>query len=410
MHWFEAPAISVRFRGVAPVTGSFMNRRDFVASIAAGTGLLGVAQANPCPPAFEGSNPNCPPPTGGILASAASQLAGGQYALDPIPWNPNNIRYDISQQCVSSFWDDTRKELHYMGKVQNGGNTHHFIYNETANQWSWPGQNVDDANALGHIWIATFDNYVHPGRYYHVGHYPNQWSPDGTRNVAYYDPQTRSWTRTPNAPHNLWSNSGTPNPGLIVHPNLFGNGRAGLATFGTGSGAGYSAFEFATQEWRLVNDYSFYSSPYADSRYAGNGIYLPDLDEAILGTGSQHRRSTVIKAGDAFNPNPEQRTAPINITGGAFGRNGAHMIVDPRNPGSGTMLLERRGSRVWSSNNAGRSWVQESFSHPFWNNNPYKDPNDEGSWTPASIGEYGVILGMSSYVAPGGSLLWRPPA
>ena len=350
-----------------------------------------------------------PPPSGSApLSTAASALNPGQYRRDPIIWNPNNRQFDISQQCASGFWDDTRLEMHYMGKAQSGGNTRHFIFNEDTNSWTMTNGNVDGANALGHIWTASFDHTYRPGTYYHIEQQPNQGSPNGTRTCRYYDRSSGRWSTLPNAPFDVWANSGTPNPGMGFHPNLIGSGRPGLFCWATGGQAGFAYFDLVNQSWTQVT--TFGSGPYFNRKYAGGGLYIPGRDEMIFGTGENHQDCLIVKGGDAGNRSPELRSAPLRILGGAFNRNGAHMILDPRSDDT-VMLLERKGSGVWTSSNGGQSWRRESFSHPFWSSSDagsLRHPQDEGSWTPCSISRYGVVMGLYSDQNGGGSIMWRP--
>jgi hypothetical protein len=193
------------------------------------------------------------------------------------------------------------------------------------------------------------------------------------------------------------------------HPNLLGPGRPGLYCIATGGSVGFSYFDLIGQRWTQVRTFSAYST-YGNRKYTGAGIYVPGRDELLFGTGENDQDMIVIKAGDADNQNPELRGAPIKILGGAFNRNGAHMILDPRS-NSTVMLLERKGNRVWTSSNGGLSWSQAGFTHPFWSSsaaNALKHDQDEGSWTPCSISRYGVVMGLYSNQGGGGSIMWKP--
>lgn len=335
---------------------------------------------------------------------------------------PNNIeQWDISWQNRTAFYDDTRREIQYMGKPQSsvGGrnrSTHH-VYSEGSNSWRTTSTNVTP-NSYGHIWCLTFDHSVSPGDYYHVQHYPNEGG--NTRTLLRYNRATDSWGRLPDANFNVWNNSTTPNSGPVYHPNLLGPGRPGIYCF---SNSALSYFDVNNQSWTLIRDDIQYNGTYGGRNENGwkhnCSLYIPGLDLAMFGSGENgviggNPHGLFIPAGDADNRTPPVARMPVFVNNLEDGANSYNMLLDPTDPTRSTvMLLERRGGNVYTSNDplSGiNSWTLQPYRHPFWTDNPYRYRGDnvhDGSWTCCSIPRYGVVLGMGTH-SGGGTLMWKP--
>jgi len=326
---------------------------------------------------------------------------------------PSNIEtWDISWQNRTAFYDETRSEIQFMGKPQSsvGGRNRspHWVYSEATGTWRTTSTNVTP-NSYGHIWCVTFDHSVSPGDYYHVQHYPAEG--DNMRTLLRYNRATNSWGKLPEAGFDLWNNSSTPNSGPVYHPNLLGPGRPGIYCL---SNDGLSYFDVNNQSWVSVRRDMFYDSTYGDWKH-NSSLYVPGLDLALFGSGQNgfvggRPQCLIVESGNADDPTPPIRDLPYPVDNLNQG-NTAHMLLDPTDPTRSTiMLLESVGGRVWTSNDpmsGASSWTLQSWSHPLWNNNPYRRASDSGSWTCCSIPRYGVVLGMGSQNGAG-TILWRP--
>lgn len=338
------------------------------------------------------------------LGQAAADLDEGQWSLDPITWNPQNTQFGISWQNRTGFYDEFRKEIHYMEKAQGGGSARHFIYGEDTD--TWRATNLDVLpGQLGHVWSVTFDHQT--GNYYCMSDEPTP-----ARSVNYLDRSVEAgqgtanspWTTYPDASFDLWRQlSGGSNiysPALGFHPNLLGVNKPGLYGMGVER---HSYFDVGNNVW--VDTGVPNSSPYR-IRTQTQSVYVPGLDILVFGDGEiGDRRYTVIRADDAGNTAPDQYTGPIRIVG--LTSNTGKMMIDPRND-SRLMILDSQSGDVWISDDGAQTWELQSFTHPFWTNNPYRAPTEAGGWTCCSIPRYGVVMGMGSHESPGGSMLWRP--
>lgn len=354
---------------------------------------------------------SCPTPSGPLnLADSASALNPGTWSLDPISWNANSTRWDISWQNRTAFWDDTHGELHYMGKPQAsaGGLVRqaHWIYSDDSDSWRQTSTTVAPDH-LGHVWGVTFDHLDDPGDYYFIENDPE---PDMERSLRVMDRSVENgageanspWTQLAQSPFDLWSpnQSNIYQPGIGYHPNLLGPGRPGIYGVAVEQ---HVFFDKVNQEWGRTNVPN--SNPYR-TRHFCPSVYVPGRDILLFGDGAaDNSQYMIIRAGDIDNAAPAIRRGPITIRGNTG--NHGKLLIDPRNDGV-IMILEAIGGRVWTSDDAGESWTLESYDHPFWNSNPYKLSADAGSWTCASIPRYGCVIAMSSYEGAGGSMLWRP--
>lgn len=357
--------------------------------------------------------------TASDLETAANALSADSYSLDPITWNPANNDNDISWQCRTGFYDESRGEIQYMGKGQGGANARHFRYNEHSD--SWTTTNSDAGGYLGHIYCAvSFDRTDNPGDYYYVQQYPNETPNACTTTVNRYNRDEDAWDQLPAAGFNVWQSSNTPNPGVVYHPNLLGPGLPGLFCWDTNQ---FSYFDFQNQSWTSVRTGIRYVDPYGGTSYNSwrltQSIYVPGLDIAMYGSGDTgfvggNPQCLVIEAGSGGDQNHSTYDMPEQVCSDDYTTGTYDMILDPRDPTLSTiMLLEKNGGTVYTCSDPTQGlsgWTQESFTHPFWNNNPYRSTvtNQRHSWTACSIPKYGVILGMGSYGDGGGSVLWKP--
>jgi len=402
-----------------------MKRREFVLGATSVAGLIytsGVRAAKPCFPILDGSTGSATCPdlnNNSTLAEDASRLRPGER-VDSIALPRDIEEWDISWQNRTAFYDDSRREIQYMGKPQSsvGGrnrSTHH-VYSEESNSWRTTSTNVTP-NSYGHIWCVTFDHSVRPGDYYHVQHYP--YEGDNTRTLLRYNRQADSWGKLPKANFDVWNNSTTPNSGPVFHPNLLGPGQPGIYCFSNGA---LSYFDVTKETWTLVRDDVQYDRTYGGNRDNGwkhnSSLYIPGLDLAMFGSGSNgiiggNPHGLFIRAGDADNYSPPVARMPVRVGNEEPGFNSYQMLLDPTDPTQSTvMLLERSGGRVYTSNDplSGiSSWTLQPYQHPFWNNNPYRSSisGEEGSWTCCSISRYGVVLGMGTH-SGGGTIMWKP--
>jgi len=390
-----------------------MKRRKFIVSAASAMGLIYAQSATsaPCHPTISDSSagPVCPTPVGARELSAdAGQLNPGE-SLFSINLPSNIIRFDISWQNRTAFWDDTNRELQFMGKAQGGGAARHFIYNEAARTWRSPDLNVTPGK-VGHIWTATFDHTDNPGDYYHVED-EHRASPSRTRTIRRYRRSTDTWSDVATASFDIWSTD-SPNPGACYHPNLMGSGRPGVFAY---SSVRFAWWDKQNNTWSQGANFGL-SAPYGDRNH-NSSVYIPGHDIAFFGSGRDRSlHGIVIPSAYGANPDSTPQLVPLPVSIQSDTGSGAHMLIDPRNDRT-VMLLERRGSRVWTNSNvpgttSASQWVLEPFSHPFWDNLPVSR-NDGGSWTPCSIPRYGVVLGLASNGSANndgvnGTVMWRP--
>lgn len=399
-----------------------MDRRKFIVGLASALAAEN-ALTKPCPPNLFSMNNPCAIDT--KLGQAAQSLNRNEYLLDPIP-SPNTVfgNLDIVNTTVAAFWDPVLNEVSLMGDASSVQEAKHAIYQEELDTWTLLNTNIASENAIvnGHIWCMHWDDINSTGDIFFVPQQPSQTNPDTTRNFWHYNRNTNEWRQVPNAPFNVWQNSGTPNTGLGYHPNLFGTNQAGVFCY---SCDGFSAYHLKYQEWvDLSSNYSFtslYNSTYGNRKYNGGTVFLPGRNELFFGTGrddngvgaqstSNFLKLTVVKGGNP--PTVELRDVPVSVNTNVNTQEGYFMIRDPRDD-STLMLLERTGDRVLTNNNgATGSWVDETaqngLRHPFWNQNPYKYDIDGGTWTPCSIDKYGIVMGLSTYRNGGGTLIWKP--
>ena len=393
-----------------------MKRREFVFGATSLAGLALTRQSlavMPCPPPLDGASQQLQCPTQpGSLSDDAAGLGPGQW-LDSLPMPDDIEEWDISWQNRTAFFDESRREIQYMGKPQSsmGGrnrSTHH-IYSESSNTWRTISRNVTP-NSFGHIWCTTFDHTHRPGDYYHVQQQPSEGN--NTRTLLRYNRQADSWGKLPDAAFDVWNNSATPNPGPVFHPNLLGPGQPGIYCF---SNDELSYFDVINGTWTLVRDSIFYNGTYGNWKHSSS-LYVPGLDLALFG-GGENGGSVVlaIASGNANDQTPPVYNIPsgVRISNVEYDANSYNMLLDPTDTTRSTiMLLQRGGGRVYRCNNpagGASAWRLQSDSHPFWTDNPYRLGNngDYGSWTCCSIPTYGVVLGMGTH-SGGGTIMWRP--
>ena len=382
-----------------------------------------IISTQPIPPKSTFSGSSLETAANSLIASGTG-LSSSSYVVDPIGWNSQNVSDDISWQNRTGFWDDFRREVHYMGKGQGGGNAKHYIWSEQTETWRRTGSDIAP-NKAGHVWGVTFDHFN--GDYYYVEQNPDitlgsDPEEDCERTVRRMVRSTENgqgetnspWERmTPFAAFDLWSpgDSNIYQPGIGYHPNLMGPGRPGI--YGVGA-LQYSYFDVLNQVWvEAVDTTGTYTG-----RHVATSVYVPGKDILMFTDGNKgDAKYLIIRAGDADNPTPELIDGPFSIKH----MNGAQVLVDPRDDGT-IMLLECAnphppeqpggGHRVWTSSDEGQTWNLEPFYHPFANATrfPYVGVTAGGTWTTCSIPRYngGVVLGMASERLGGGTMLWKP--
>lgn len=346
-----------------------------------------------------------------VLATAAASLGPGEWIDFPEGLNPLARALDIQWNTVTMYYDPLRRELQYMGKPASGQSLEHrhYIYDEATNTWRTTGRALFPGT--GHIWSHAFDPVT--GNYYF-----HRWTDDFVwimdRSVEAGAGETNApWrqTRRQSEPDLGGSNAG-PVAALCWHPSLFGADRPGLIDYGKFR---LFAWDPASDTWHVMARYGTGSPFWAHA--GGQGVYVPALDRAVLGTGKDQGYGRPLIAVDAEAGLEEDGIAagvirslgdPPRMVSGTGGTTiSARFLPHPSDPRKLVMLETYGESAVWVSEDGGATWAQSSDPHPF-NGMP---ADSRGMWTCGAIPAHGVVWAMTSRGdGDGSSRLWRPPA
>jgi hypothetical protein len=335
--------------------------------------------------------------SGSALSDAAAALAPGESALFPQGLNTiENNRLNIQWQTVAFYYDSIRKEAQYMGKPASGQSTNHahFIYDEATSQWRTTGQTLFPGT--GHIWTCTFD----PG----TGDY--FFCKSGETYVRHMFREHESWGATrPDA--NLLKYLGMTTHGAMCwHPNLFGQGQAGIVFLGIAYMSGWRASD---NTWHLIKAFSSGTDTWALS--GGQGCYLPNMDAAVV-TAVSSSAHPLLKVGAGSNGSVTRTitnlgNTPLRIHGGGGTTNCGKMLNDPNDPNR-LLIIERCGTdRVWTSEDGGDNWTLAAFKHPIEAAFENTGSSSYKEWTAGTVAPYDVIWGLNSHIPL--SVLWKPP-
>ncbi|MEM9188681.1 MAG: hypothetical protein AAGF12_05870 [Myxococcota bacterium] len=343
------------------------------------------------------------------LSMAAGGLAPGEWTDFEEGKNTVSRSLDIQWNTVTMYYDEARRELQYMGKPASSQSRdhRHYIYDEASNRWRTTGHSLFPGT--GHIWSTAFDP-INGNYYFHRWTDDFVWIMDraveaGRGEAA--DPWRRTSSQTD--PELGGSNAG-PVCALCWHPNLFGAGRPGLVNYGQ---LRLFAWNPAIDRWSLMDRYGS-GSPYWAHR-AGQGVFLPSSNQAILGTGRDNGQAMPLIWVDAGAGEVTSAISagavgiagepPLTVRGTGGTTNSARFLLHPNDPTRLLMLETFGSSRVWVSADAGASWDLQNYTHPF-NNLP---ADSRGMWTCGSVPPYGVIWAMTSRGnGDGASRLWKP--
>ncbi len=338
------------------------------------------------------------------LRQEAEKLAVGGF----FDMSPNTLQNDLDVQWITSNvnYDESRRELVYMGKPASGQSTEFslHIYNEANDAWS----TVRPAyTGTGHIWQHAFDPAT--GDYYS--------STDGSTTVRHFKRRNgitaSSFLSLPVKP----STGGDDALPFGWHPNLFGPGNGGLVTWGRTNIAFYNP---KTAAWTTVG-----SIPAGSLRNRNNGCarYVKGFDRLVFAM-YDHNTGGIgpvcwVDAGAGTNPSTAISSGLIDhaasntphVISGLGTPDTAHIVIHPDNNSRILFLESGTGagvSRVWHSDDCGDTWVLESgVEHPF-NNMPVHS----GFWTagafPGTGQNDGVVVGIGSGAGGGKFRIWKP--
>jgi hypothetical protein len=379
-----------------------MIRRDFLRrTLEITTGMV-VAQktiAAPCPPLLFSDSGTQNPPSCDVssLASVADALGAGQSSA----FTANTLQHpqDIQWQTQTIFYDESRRELQYMGKpaTSQSSNYSHYIYSADNNTWRTSGKSLFPGT--GHIWNMTFD--LENGDYWFRKYNENR--------LRYFDRSSNAWKTTGDQNSPGLNDGNTNLAAMGWHPNLFGAGQSGIFLW---SPYRFFAYNINTQKFTVLSPNNFSSSSPFWNRGPGQALYLPGSDQLIcFAQRANGHQAILVNAGagnasDALGEGKIQLTGepPIQVYGGGGTSNHGHVVNHPNNPNRLLLLDEHGSSRVWESNNAGQSWSQKGYRHPFQE----MRNASAGEYTVGTIAPHGVIVGMTSDYDGGELILWKP--
>lgn len=333
-----------------------------------------------------------------VLSQLADGISAGQNATMTSLVNTLQNGYDIQWNTVTIFYDPDNRRIRYMGKPASGQSTEFSFYEyvESADQWTEPVGNPVDTGT-GHIWSATYDTANN--NYYHHRY--------NTNYLAYHNSSTNQWSATPtNSAGSLVAGSTPVLGALVYHPNLFGSGAPGIFAW---NALGMYAYRIGTQAWSKI---AAYGSGTYYNKQRGQGVYVQSADKIWVSASYSSGSVAFTVAAGAGNQSDAissghvvQVTNPPIIIDGAGGTTvHGHAIPDPNNPNRLLILEERGSARVWESNNAGTSWTNTGFTHPFNSMNN----KSTGEWTCGIIAPYGVVIAMTSNDSGGETKIWKP--
>jgi len=326
-----------------------------------------------------------------VLGGIAAALAPGEWVDFPEGYNPLTGSYDIQWQ-TRWFYDPIRGEGQYMGKPASGQskNHQHYIYDEASNTWRTTGQQLFPGT--GHAWGYTYD--------YDTGDmFFQRWNDD---HVRWMQHDTESWATTESNPNIVPGYP--PVAGLGWHPNLFGVGDSGVVDWSRAA----MAWRRADQSWYVISDPWPSGNPMR-SRAGGTNVYVPALDTLVMFArrrdGESEAHTLVIRAGSdgALAPHELGAVPPLPVYGAGGDTNIGRPVLDPNDDGA-ILLLERNNPhRVWRSSDAGSSWSETGYHHPFGS-------MPKSSWIVTNVDSHGVVWALTSQGSPieSRSRLWRP--
>ena len=342
--------------------------------------------------------PDPPPPPSTPLEIAANGLSSGEYT--DLTQNPLLEPLDIQWHTRGVWWDETRQQMHYMGKragSQPGGDFYpHYIYRAQTDDYikiQPPFVN----SQFGHIWLTAWDG---ENLYFNL---------NGGGDLHVYRSSSNTWDSPsiPNCPGNWQGNF----PGIGWHPNLFGPGDGGVLMW---QGWRTYAWRSSTNSWSTLTPTNRGVNEFGHTDRPSHVHYAPGIDSLIVFFNHENGQPDTpvrVAAGaglssDIFGEGYATiaLNAPPVTVGGAGGTTiEGKVIAHPSAPNTLLLLVEHDTAQVYQSTDYGDTW-QLNGQHPFGR---LGFESQGGEWTCGEIG-HGVVAGIGSSGTGGTFRIWKP--